>query len=58
MCRYRRRQRLLESGITPRQKGRPRKGSVSTEQEKDMEIKRLKMENELLRSFLQSTGRR
>jgi len=58
MGRYRRKQRLLEAGITPRLKGRPRKGSLPIEQEKDMEIKRLKMENELLRSFLQSTGRR
>ncbi|MCB2296144.1 imidazolonepropionase [Clostridium algoriphilum] len=58
MNRYRRKQRLLEIGITPCQKGRPRKNHLPTEQDRDMEIKRLKMENELLRSFLQSTGRR
>jgi hypothetical protein len=58
MGRYRRKQRLLESGITPRQKGRQKKDHLPAEQDKDMEIKRLKMENELLRSFLQNTGRR
>ena len=58
MGRHRKKQRLLESGIIPRPKGRPRKDYVPTEQGKDMEIKRLKMQNELLRSFLQSIGRR
>lgn len=58
MGRYRRKQRLLEAGITPHQKGSKRIKHVPTEQEKDMEIKRLKMENKLLRSFLQNAGRR
>jgi len=58
MCRYRKKQQLLQLGIITRQNGRPRKDHLPTEQDKDMEIKRLKMENELLRSFLQSTGRR
>lgn len=57
--RHNRKQRSLEAGTVLRPKGRPRKGtSLTTDQEKDNEIKRLKMENELLRSFLQIAGRR
>lgn len=56
--RDRRNQKKIEIGITPRRRGRPPKGHVTTEQEKDNEIKRLKMENELLRSFLQIAGRK
>jgi orotate phosphoribosyltransferase-like protein len=48
----------LEAGIIPRQRGRQPKGFVVSEQEKDYEIKRLKMENELLRDFLRHAGRR
>jgi transposase len=50
--------KLLAYGITLGRKGRPRKTAVPTEQEKDNEIKRLRMENDLLRSFLQVSGRR
>jgi transposase len=50
--------KLLVNGILPRPKGRPRKLSVTCNQYKDNEIKRLKMENELLRAFLQVAGRR
>lgn len=49
--RYNRRKRKREAGIQPRRLGRPPKGYVPTEQEKDNEIRRLKMENELLRVF-------
>lgn len=56
--RERRNQRKQECGILPKRRGRPPKGYVSTEQEKDNEIKRLKMENELLRDFLYRGGRR
>ena len=56
--RYNRRQRALEAGIEPRRRGRPPKGCQPTEREKDTEIKRLKMENELLRDFLRLAGRR
>jgi hypothetical protein len=42
----------------PRRRGRPRKNKILTEKEKDNEIKRLTMENDLLRSFLQIAGRR
>ena len=54
--RERRKERKLEAGIRPRPKGRPRKdaapGDVMTEQA--CEIQRLRMENKLLRDFLQS----
>lgn len=56
--RYNRRIRKMEAGIQPRRRGRPSKGYVPTEQEKDYEIRRLKMENELLRDFLRLAGRR
>lgn len=56
--RYNRKQKMIQAGIVPRRKGRPPKGYVVTEAEKDNEIKRLKMENELLRSFLQIAGRK
>jgi len=50
--------RLAEAGIVPRRQGRPTRGYNITEQEKDNEIKRLQMENELLRDFLRRVGRR
>lgn len=56
--RFNRKQKMLLAGIVPRRKGRPPKSYVMTEDEKDNEIKRLKMENEMLRSFLQVTGRK
>ena len=56
--RYNRKKRKMEAGIVPRRRGRPPKGYVPTEQEKDNEIRRVKMENELLRDFLRLAGRR
>ena len=60
VTRYNRRQKKLEAGIMPKPKGRPRKGSsagdVVTKQA--YEINRLKMENKLLRDFLQLIGRK
>lgn len=58
--RFNRKQKMLLAGIVPRRKGRPPKCYVVTDDEKDKdnEIKRLKMENELLRSFLQIAGRK
>ena len=44
--------------IAPRRRGRPQKERILTGKEKDTEIKRLTMENDLLRSFLQAAGRR
>ena len=58
--RQRNKQRKLDAGILPRPKGRPRKDAsprdIVTEQA--YEIKRLQMENKLLRDFLQFTGRK
>ena len=58
--RYNRKQAKQEAGIFPKPKGRPRKvaepGDIIAEQA--YEIQRLKMENELLRDFLRSTGRK
>jgi hypothetical protein len=59
IARYHRKQKKLDAGIIIRHKGRPRKDmELTTEQAKDNLIKQLKMENDLLRSFLQITGRR
>ena len=57
--RYRRRERKIAAGITPRPKGRPRKDALPRDvvTEQAYEISRLKMENKLLRDFLQLTGR-
>ena len=58
--RYNRKQTKLEAGIFPKPKGRPRKGGEPGDiiAEQAYEIRRLKMENELLRDFLQSTERK
>ena len=58
IARYNRKQRMLKAGIVPRRKGRPPKGYIVTSDEKGNKIKRLKMENALLRSFLQIVGRK
>ena len=60
ITRYNRKQRKLAAGILPKPKGRPRKGEVREPSiaEYKYEIERLKMENELLRDFLRSTGRK
>ena len=58
--RQREKRRKLEAGIVPRSKGRPRKDAaprdVATEQA--YEIARLRMENKLLRDFLQFAERK
>ena len=58
--RYRRRERKVTAGIMPRSKGRPRKDAAPRDlvAEQTHEINRLKMENKLLRDFLQLTGRK
>ena len=58
--RYNRRQKEIEAGIIPRPKGRPRKDALPRDvvTERAYEINRLKMENKLLRDFLQLTGRK
>lgn len=58
VARHNRNQRRVEAGIVPRRRGRPPKGYVPSENEKDYEINRLRRENQLLRSFLQVAGRR
>ncbi len=57
--RYNRKQRKTAAGIMPRPKGRPRKDVEPRDliAEQGYEIKRLKMENQLLRDFLRFTGR-
>ncbi len=59
LARERRKERKLAAGILPRPKGRPRKDAAPRNivAEQAYEIERLKMENELLRDFLQSTER-
>lgn len=54
----RRREKIAAAGILLRPKGRPPKGYQNPEAEKDYKIKRLQMENELLRDFLRLAGRR
>ena len=58
--RYNRKQAKLAAGILPSPKGRRRKEAkiVSKEAEQAYEIQRLRMENKLLRDFLQYTGRK
>ena len=58
--REREKERKLEAGIVPRPKGRPKKDAAPRDMvaEQAYEIQRLRMENKLLRDFLQSTGRR
>ena len=58
--RERRKERKLEAGILPRPKGQPRKDGSPRDlvAEQAYEIQRLRMENKLLRDFLQSTGRK
>ena len=57
ITRHNKAERLIEAGIAPRRRGRPPKGYKLSEDEKDNEIRRLKMENELLRDFLRAAGR-
>lgn len=50
-----RREGMLAVQYTP--KGRPRKSARTEQEQLHYELKRLKMENELLRSFLYEVGR-
>lgn len=60
LIRERRKERTLEAGIIPRTKGRLRKNATPRGiiEEQAYEIQRLRIENELLRDFLQSTERK
>ena len=57
VTRYNRRKVGLQQGIPLKSKGRPRKKPLSSTEEYEREISRLKMENKLLRDFLESTER-
>ena len=50
-------QNLLKGNV-PKPKGRPRKDGQSPRQNEKSELERLRMENKLLRDFLQFTGRK
>ena len=58
--RERRKEEKIIAGVTPCPKGRPRKDAVPRDlvAKQAYEINRLKMENKLLRDFLQLTGRK
>ena len=58
--RERRKEEKIVAGIMPHPKGRPRKDTPPRDVvvEQAHEINRLKMENKLLRDFLQLTGRK
>lgn len=56
--RYNREQAKLAAGLVPKRRGRPRTGTLTNKAEYEYEINRLRMENELLRDFLQFTGRK
>ena len=55
--RYNRQQEKRKAGIMPRPKGRPRRDGQKLHQSEAAEIKRLRMENQLLRDFLRLGGR-
>jgi len=55
---HNKRESALDAGNLPKAQGRPRKYPRTAEEEKEYELKRLRMENELLRDFLYLAGRR
>ena len=55
--RHNRNERILASGRTGKPKGRPRKDGQPPKQDPQKELKRLRMENKLLRDFMQSMER-
>ena len=56
--RYNRRGAVLLQDCTPKAKGRPRKDGLPPKQDVQKELARLRMENKLLRDFLQSVERK
>lgn len=56
--RQNRKKRKQTQGILPKSKGRPRKDGESPIQSEKAELERLRMENKLLRDFLQYIGRK
>ena len=57
VSRYNKRQELVLKGKEPKAKGRPRKDGQPPKQDIQKELERLRMENKLLRDFLQSVER-
>ena len=55
--RHNRNERILASGHTGKPKGRPRKDGQLPKQDPLKELERLRMENKLLRDFMQSMER-
>lgn len=55
VTRYNKAQAKLAKGIMPRRKGRPRKDGQPPHESEAAELKRLRMENQLLRDFLRFT---
>ena len=58
IARYNRRGSILLQGHKSKPKGRPRKGGQAPKQDIQKELERLRMENMLLRDFLQSMERK
>ena len=52
-----RREKKLAAGFVPKPKGRPRSDGKASKQDVQKELARLRMENKLLRDFLQSMER-
>ena len=50
--------RKIEEGYVPKPKGRPRVHPITPEEELRKELKKLQMENQLLRDFLSETERK
>ena len=57
-ARYNKREELLLAGKERKVRGRPRKDGKPLQERIETELKRLRMENALLRDFLQSTERK
>jgi len=57
ISRCNRQKKELEAGKNLKTQGRPRTQAVTREEELEREVKRLRMENELLRDFLCETER-
>ena len=58
VTRYNRRNKKIVEGIVLKPKGRPRKYPLDNKEAYEREIIRLRMENKLLRDFLQSIERK
>lgn len=50
--------KITTNSVPNKRRGRPRKAPITSQSELELEINRLRMENDLLRNFLQSIGRR